>query len=86
MNVELKSPKEIEAIRVSCQMAAETLLVVGEMIRAGMTTDDINRFVHEDTLRRGALPGAAQLQRLPEERVHVGQRGRLPRHPRRRRC
>ena len=51
------------------------------MLRAGITTDEINDFVHEDTLRRGS-PGAAQLPRLPEERLHVDQRGRLPRHSR----
>ena len=32
--------------------------------------------------RARRLPVAAQLQRLPEERLHVGQRGHLPRHPR----
>ena len=32
--------------------------------------------------RARRLPVAAQLQRLPEERVHVGERGHLPRHPR----
>ena len=32
--------------------------------------------------RARRLPVAAQLQRLPEERVHLGQRGDLPRHPR----
>ena len=33
--------------------------------------------------RARRLPQPAQLQRLPEERLHVGQRGHLPRHPRR---
>ena len=55
-NVSIKSVKEVDALRVSCQMATETLLGVGEMIRAGITTEDINRFVHEDTLRRGGIP------------------------------
>ena len=31
--------------------------------------------------RAGRLSVAAQLQRLPQERVHLGQRGDLPRHP-----
>jgi methionyl aminopeptidase len=66
MTVELKSPKEIEGIRVSSQMAAETLLVVGEQIRAGMTTDDINQIVHEDTLRRGAYPSPLNYKGFPK--------------------
>ena len=35
------------------RMAAETLLLVGEKIRAGMTTEDLDRLVAEDTARRG---------------------------------
>jgi methionyl aminopeptidase len=66
MTVELKSPKEIEGIRVSCQMAAETLLLVGEKLRAGMTTDDINTIVHEDTVRRGAYPSPLNYKGFPK--------------------
>jgi methionyl aminopeptidase len=54
--IEIKSTKEIELMRVVCDMAADTLLRVGEWIHAGITTDDIDRFVHDDTIRRGARP------------------------------
>ena len=66
MAVEIKSPKEIEGIRVACQMAAETLLKVGELIRPGMTTDDINTIVHEDTIRRGAYPSPLNYKGFPK--------------------
>ena len=39
-------------------------------------------YVHELCIERGAYPEPAQLQPLPQERVHVGERGHLPRHPR----
>jgi methionyl aminopeptidase len=64
--VDIKSPKEIEAMRVSCLMAAETLTLVGEQIRAGMTTDEINTFVHEDTVRRGAYPSPLNYKGFPK--------------------
>jgi methionyl aminopeptidase len=64
--IELKSPKEIEGIRASSQMAAETLVLVGEQLRAGMTTDDINRIVHEDTVRRGAVPSPLNYHGFPK--------------------
>src|SRR5438105_1270871 len=41
-------------MRTAGRMAAETLLLVGEKLRAGMTTDDIDRIVAEDTAKRGA--------------------------------
>jgi len=66
VNVELKSPKEIEAIRVSCQLAAETLLVVGELIRPGMTTEEIDRIVHDDTVKRGAYPSPLNYKGFPK--------------------
>ncbi len=66
MAIEIKSPKEIEQLRVACQMAAETLLLVGEKIRAGMTTDDINTLVHEDTIRRDAYPAPLKYRGFPK--------------------
>lgn len=66
MAVEIKSPKEIDGIRVSSQMAAETLVFVGEKLRAGMTTDDIDALVHEDTVRRGAYPSPLNYRGFPK--------------------
>ncbi len=47
-------------------MAAETLLLVGEQLRVGMTTDDINTLVHEDTMRRGAYPAPLNYRGFPK--------------------
>lgn len=65
-NVTIKTLKEVDGIRVASQMAAETLLGVGSMIRAGITTEDINRFVHDDTLRRGAYPAPLNYHGFPK--------------------
>ena len=54
-NVSIKTAREVAAIRVASQMAADTLLKVGDMIRPGITTEEIDRFVHEDTVRRGGI-------------------------------
>jgi len=64
--IEIKSSREIEAMRVVCQMAAETLLLVGEKIRPGMTTEEINTLVHQDTVRRGAYPSPLNYQGFPK--------------------
>jgi methionyl aminopeptidase len=64
--VEIKSPKEIEAMRVVCRMAAETLVLVGEKIHSGMSTEEINRLVHEDTVRRGARPAPLNYKGFPK--------------------
>jgi methionyl aminopeptidase len=65
-SVEIKSPKEVEALRRACKVTTETLLHVGDVLRSGMTTDDINRIVHEDTLRRGARPAPLNYHGFPK--------------------
>jgi methionyl aminopeptidase len=64
--IEIKSAKEIEAMRVVGRMAAETLVLVGEKLRAGMTTEEINALVHEDTIRRGARPAPLNYKGFPK--------------------
>jgi methionyl aminopeptidase len=63
---DIKTPKEIEAMRVACQMAAETLLLVGEKLRVGMSTEEIDALVHEDTVRRGARPAPLNYRGFPK--------------------
>src|SRR3954466_1810357 len=53
-------------MRVACQMAAETLLLVGEKLRAGMSTEEINTLVHEDTLKKGGRPAPLNYRGFPK--------------------
>jgi len=64
--IEIKSPKEIEKMRIAGAMAAETLVLVGERLKVGMTTDDINTFVHEDTIKRNARPAPLNYRGFPK--------------------
>ena len=66
MPVEIKSPREIELMRKVCHLAAETLLVVGDQLRAGMTTADVDRIVHEHTLSQGARPAPLHYKGFPK--------------------
>jgi methionyl aminopeptidase len=65
-NVSIKSFKEIELMRKAGQMAADTLLAVSPLIRAGVTTDEINTFVHEDTVKKGGWPAPLKYQGFPK--------------------
>jgi methionyl aminopeptidase len=55
-SVEIKTAREIDAMREVGRLAADSLSRVSELIRPGVTTDEINAFVHEDTLKKGARP------------------------------
>ncbi|MGE0326049.1 MAG: type I methionyl aminopeptidase [Polyangiaceae bacterium] len=65
-SVEIKSAREIEAMREVCRLAADTLMRVGPMIRPGITTEEINTFVHEDTLAKGAIPAPLDYHGFPK--------------------
>jgi methionyl aminopeptidase len=65
-SVPIKSAREIERMRTVCRLAADTLSKVGEFLRPGITTEDINTFVHEDTLRKGATPAPLNYHGFPK--------------------
>ncbi len=65
-NVSIKSPREIELLRRAGDITVATLMEVDAMIRPGISTEDINRFVHEDTLRRGARPAPLNYHGFPK--------------------
>lgn len=56
MRIEIFSGAEREALRKAGRAAASTLAYVSERLRAGITTADIDRWVREDTARRGGKP------------------------------
>jgi methionyl aminopeptidase len=64
--IDIKSPKETELMRTVGRLSAETLLLVGDKIRAGMTTADIDRIVHDDTIRQGARPAPLNYKGFPK--------------------
>lgn len=65
-SVEIKSAREIDAMREVCRLAADTLVRVGRILKAGMTTEEINTFVHADTLAKGAIPAPLDYHGFPK--------------------
>lgn len=65
-SVEIKSAREIEAMREVCRLAADTLEKVGAFLRPGMSTEEINTFVHADTLAKGCEPAPLNYQGFPK--------------------
>ena len=52
----LKTKEQIEGIRESSKINIAVLDYVARHIREGMTTEEINRMVHEETVRMGGIP------------------------------
>jgi methionyl aminopeptidase len=64
--IEIMTSKDLERMRAACQLAGDTLVMVGEHLRAGMTTNDINTLVHEYTLAHGARPSPLNYHGFPK--------------------
>jgi methionyl aminopeptidase len=62
----VKSPEIIERMRVACTMASDILRLAGEIVRPGITTDEIDEFVHEATVARGAYPSPLNYHGYPK--------------------
>ena len=65
-NIRLKQPQEIEAIRKAGKLVIQTLALVEDMIRPGITTNDINTLVHDFTLQNNATPAPLNYRGFPK--------------------
>ena len=52
----IKSQKDIDGIRKSCALTREILDMVESKIKAGISTEEVNTWVHEYTVEHGAYP------------------------------
>ncbi|HOV48763.1 MAG TPA: methionyl aminopeptidase [Anaerolineae bacterium] len=62
----IKTPEQIEGIRRSCQLTRRILDEITPRIAPGITTDDINRWVHELTVAAGAIPAPLHYRGFPK--------------------
>ena len=53
-------------MRNSGRLAAEILIRAGELVRPGITTDEINTFVHNFTIQHGAIPSPLNYHGYPK--------------------
>ncbi|XP_050282088.1 methionine aminopeptidase 1A-like isoform X1 [Quercus robur] len=61
--VEIKTPDQIERMRETCRIGREVLDAAARVIQPGVTTDEIDRVVHDATIAAGAcLHFALRLQ------------------------
>lgn len=63
---QIRSAAEIEAMRRSGTAAAEVLLIAGEQVAPGVTTDAIDEIVHAEVLARGAYPSPLGYRSFPK--------------------
>lgn len=65
-DIRLKEPREIEGIRKCGILLMSILDGVEQMIKPGIKTDDINTFVHDETIKLGAIPAPLNYKGFPK--------------------
>jgi methionyl aminopeptidase len=64
--IPIKTGTEIDLMRKACRLTSEILDEVSELIKPGITTEDINNFVHQMTLKNGAVPSPLNYKGYPK--------------------
>ncbi len=64
--IPIKTPAELELMREACLVTATILDEVGGIIRPGISTEEINSFVHRRTADLGATPSPLNYKGFPK--------------------
>ncbi len=62
----VQTPEIIEGMRVASRIAAQALQVGGEAVKPGVTTDEVDRVVHEFLVDHGAYPSTLGYKGFPK--------------------
>ncbi len=62
----VKTPEQIDGIRKSGELTRRVLDMVAEIIKAGITTREINEWIHEFTIQNGAIPATLNYNGFPK--------------------
>ena len=62
----IKTPEQIEGIKKSAAINIAVLDYVGEHIRAGITTEEIDKWVYDETVKRGGIPAPLNYEGFPK--------------------
>lgn len=67
MNVSLKTPEQIEKMRIAGKMAAEVLDMIGEYVVAGVSTGELDRICHNHIVnKQKAIPACLNYRGFPK--------------------
>lgn len=67
MNVSIKSPEEIEKMRVAGRLAAQVLEMIGDYVKPGVTTEELDRICHDFIVNeQQAIPAPLNYKGFPK--------------------
>ncbi|MBC76501.1 MAG: type I methionyl aminopeptidase [Halobacteriovoraceae bacterium] len=64
--ISIKSSREVEIMKESCQLAARTLNFIEKKLKVGMTTEEVNQLCHDFITDAGAYPSPLNYHGFPK--------------------
>lgn len=64
--ISIKTDEEVELMRPTCKLAAETLLMIGPYIKPGITTNRLDEICHDFIVKNGAIPSPLNYKGFPK--------------------
>lgn len=64
--ISIKSNREVEIMRKSCELAANTLVYIEPFIKPGVSTEEINQLCHDYIVEHGAYPSPLNYHGFPK--------------------
>ncbi|MEG3640146.1 type I methionyl aminopeptidase [Magnetococcus sp. PR-3] len=64
--IAIKTPEQIEKMRVTCRLAGETLNMIEPHIKAGVSTEQLNTICHDYILSHNAIPAPLNYRGFPK--------------------
>ena len=64
--IPIKTPKEIEKMRVAGKLAATTMDMISLHVRAGITTEELDKICHDYIVSNGAIPAPLNYRGYPK--------------------
>lgn len=61
-----KTASDIRVMTKTCRLAADTLIEAGKHVKAGITTNDLDKIVHDYILSHGAIPSPLYYHGFPK--------------------
>lgn len=64
--IKILKPEEIEKMREVCKLGREILDIAGSFVKPGITTDEIDEIVHNESIKRGGYPSPLNYFNYPK--------------------
>lgn len=64
--IKVLNPEEIEKMRKVCKLGREILDIAAAAVKPGITTDEIDKIVHEESIKRGGYPSPLNYFNYPK--------------------